>query len=285
MIRLEQSLTDLPGRPPHAQLLGYSALIEAYALDCPSPKRLTAMAPVGQKTTALRKGVEWVLLPRGARFRIPESRIEHLGVALKHEGVDLRVLHQLFSGDIEEELTAWIDTNRAGIYTRKAWFFYEWMTGRRLDIEEPYGVQYVPALDPNYYVVRRGTRSSRHKVTDNLPGVPGFCPLIRRTERLSPDRITGLAQEARRMVSDADPAVLRRAVGFMLLNESKGSFGIEGETPPRNRLERWGRMIAEAKEIRLSVDALIALHRSLFDMKNSYVKTGLRTEGGGCRKA
>lgn len=160
MIRLEQFLTDLPGRPPHAQLLGYSALIEAYALDCPSPKRLTAMAPVGQKTTALREGVEWVLLPRGARFRIPESRIEHLGVALKHEGVDLRVLHQLFSAGIEEELTAWIDTNRAGIYTRKAWFFYEWMTGRRLEIKEPYGVQYVPALDPNYYVVRRGTRSS-----------------------------------------------------------------------------------------------------------------------------
>lgn len=280
MIRLEHFLTDLSGRPPQAQLLGYSALIEAYDLACPPPKRLTAMAAVGQKTTTIREGVEWLLLPRGARFRIPDTRIEHLGVALKHEGVDLRVLHQLFSAGIEEELSTWIDTNRAGIYTRKAWFLYEWMTGKRLDIEEPYGVQYVPALDPNVYVVRRGTRSSRHKVTDNMPGVPGFCPLIRRTERLSPDRISGLATEARRMVSDADPAVLRRAVGFMLLNESKGSFGIEGETPPRNRLERWGRMIAEAKEIRLSIDALIALHRSLFDVKHSYVRLGLRIEGG-----
>lgn len=280
MIRLEHFLTDLPGRPFQAQLLGYSALIEEYSLDCPPPKRLTAIAAVGQKTTTLRDGVEWILFPRGARFKIPDTRIEHLGVALKHEGVDLRVLHQLFSKGIENELSDWINTNRAGIYTRKAWFFYEWITGKRLNIEEPYGVQYVPALDPNYYVVRRGTRSSRHKVTDNMPGVPGFCPLIRRTERLSPDRISGLAQEARRMVSDADPAVLRRAVGFMLLNESKGSFGIEGETPPRNRLERWGRMIAEAKDIRLSVDALIALQRSLFDVKNAYVHLGLRTKGG-----
>lgn len=280
MIRLEHFLSDLPGRPFQAQLLGYSALIEEFNLECPPPKRLTAIAAVGQKTTSVSEGVEWVLLPRGARFRIPELRIEHLGVALKHEGVDLRVLHQLFNAGIEDELTAWIETNRAGIYTRKAWFFYEWMTGNRLAIEEPYGVQYVPALDPNYYVARRGTRSSRHKVTDNLPGVPGFCPLIRRTERLTPDRIQGLAQEARRMVSDADPAVLRRAVGFMLLNESKGSFGIEGETPPRNRLERWGRLIAEAKDIRLSIDTLVALHRSLFDVKHSFVKLGLRSEGG-----
>lgn len=263
-----------------AQLLGYSALIEHYQLDCPPPRRLTAIAAVGQKTTTVREGIEWALLPRGARFRIPETPIEHLGVALKHEGVDLRVLSRLFNTDIEQELAAFIDANRAGLYTRRAWFLYEWMTGRRLPIEEPYGVQYIPLLDPNHYVVRRGPRSTRHKVTDNLPGVPGFCPLIRRTERLAPDRISGLAAEARKMVSDADPAVLRRAVGFMLLNESKGSFGIEGETPPRNRLERWGRMIAEAKDIKLSVETLVLLHRSLFDAKHAFAAFGLRQEGG-----
>ena len=263
-----------------AQLLGYSALIEAYELDCPPPRRLTAIAAVGQKTTYMREGVEWLLLPRGARFRIPETPIEHLGVALKHEGVDLRVINRLFEKDIEEELTAYIDSNRAGLYTRRAWFLYEWMTQKRLPIDEPYGAQYVKLLDPNQYITRRSTRSSRHKVDNNLPGIPEFCPLIRRTERLATDRTTTLATEAREMVSSADPAVLRRAVGFMLLNESKGSFGIEGETPPRNRLERWGRLIAEAKDIPLSIDALVALHRSLFDAKQRMVIYGLRQEGG-----
>lgn len=89
--------------------------------------------------------------------------------------------------------------------------------------------------------------------------MPGFCPLIRRTERLAPDRTATLAAAARAAVSEADPAVLRRAVGFMLLNESRGSFGIEGETPPRNRLERWGRLIAEARDIKLSVKGLETL--------------------------
>jgi Fic family protein len=243
------------------------------------PRRLTAITAVGQKTTIVRDGVEWLLLPRGARFKVPTQPIEHFGVALKHEGVDLRVLSQLFAQPTAPELTSFVASNPAGKYTRRAWFLYEWMTQHTLDVPEPYAVQYIPLLDPNQYLVRRGSRSNRHKVSNNLPGVPGFCPLIRRTERLAPDRIAELAAEARRMISDADPAVLRRAVGFMLLNESKGSFGIEGETPPQNRLERWGRLIAEAKDISLSIDTLEDLHRSLFEQP-SYVRPGLRTEGG-----
>ncbi len=273
---------EIPGRPADVELLGYSALIEAYGLECPTPRRLTAVAPVGQKTTSRREGVDWLLLPRSANYRIPASPIEHLGVALKHEGVDLRVLDRLFTRGVDAELTAFIDANRGGLYTRKAWFLYEWMTGRRLALPDVQGVQYVPLLDPTLYVGRRRpSRSTRHKIDDNLTGVPGFCPLIRRTERLVEDRIAALADEARTMVKDADPAVLRRAVGFMLLNESKGSFGIEGETPPRNRLERWGRLIAEAGGIRLSIPALEDLHRTLFDPKQQrFVTYGLRTTGG-----
>jgi len=82
--------TDLPGRPRNAQLLGYAALIEHDQLVCPPPRRLTALASVSQKSAIVREGVEWLLMPCGARFRIPETPIEHRGVALKHEGVDLR---------------------------------------------------------------------------------------------------------------------------------------------------------------------------------------------------
>lgn len=262
------------------QLLGYSALMDHYALECPPPRRLTAIASVGQKVTTVAEGVEWTLLPRVSRYRVPENPIEHIGVALKHEGVDLRLLNRLFAQPIANELTAYIESNPAGKYTRRAWFIYEWITGNKLKIVEPYGAQYVPVLDPNLYFARRGSRSTRHKVTNNLPGVPGFCPLFRRTERLAPDRIQELAVEAKRLVSDADPAVLRRALGFMLLNESKGSFGIEGERPPRNRLERWGRIIAEAGSIQLSPAALEDLQRSLIEPDQHHVQLGFRQEGG-----
>lgn len=279
-IRLERTMTSyLPGCPADAQLLGYSAIIDAYRLQGPLPRRLTAITSVGRKTTTMREGVEWVLLPRGSRHRVPDGVIEHLGVAIKHEGLDLRVLSQLFQEDVGRDLTDWIRSNPAGIYTRRIWFLYEWMTGARLDVDEPYGVQYVPVLDQNEYFTGRGIRSSRHKVTNNLTGVPGFCPLVRRTERLSIGRIQDLAAEARQVVSTADPAVLRRAVGFLLLNESKGSFDIEGESAPRTRLERWGKLIADAKDITLTPQGLDELQRSLFD-KGAYVRLGYRREGG-----
>ena len=270
----------LPDRPPDAQLLGYAALIDAYQLECPPPRRLTAIASVARNTTRLHGGIEWLLLPRNSGLRAPRAPIEHLGVALKHEGTDLRVLSRLFKQDIARDLIAYVNANRSGIYTRRAWFLYEWMTRRRLAIEEPYGAQYVPAIDPTQYHARTPTRSPRHKIDNNLPGVPGFCPLIRRTERLAPDRTAALAADARVAVSGADPAVLRRAVGFMLLNESRGSFGIEGETPPRNRLERWGRIIAEARDTKLSISSLENLQRSLFDPKQAFVAYGLRQAGG-----
>ena len=265
---------------PRGALLGYSALIDHYGLNVPLPRRLTVIAPVGQKTTKLRDGVEWLLLPRNANFRFPDTAIAHLGVALKHEGTDLRVLSKLFNPGIENELTLFIQSRPAGLYTRRAWFLFEWMTGRRLPIEDLRSIQYAPALDPSAYVTVPGARSSRHKIDDNMPGVREFCPLIRRTERLSMERTQGLATAAKEAVSVADPTVLRRAAGFLLLNESKGSFGIEGETPPRNRLERWGRLIAGAKDIRLSIDRLAELHRSLFDAGQFAVDYGLRTTGG-----
>ena len=272
----------IPGRPDHAQLLGYAQLIEAYSLDCPPPRRMTALLAIGQKTTVMREGAEWVLLPRNAKYRVPEQRIEHVTVALKHEGVDLRVLSRLFRHpDVATELARFIAGNPRGLYTRRAWFLYEWMTGDRLPLADVQGVPYIPMLDPNQYIVRRPSRSPRHKINNNLPGVSGFCPLIRRTERLGEDRIGQLKTEAMETVARADPAILRRATGFLLLNESKGSFGIEGETPPRNRLERWGRVIADAKDVDLSIDSLERLHRSLFDPESErFVVYGLRGVGG-----
>ncbi|MDE2442323.1 MAG: Fic family protein, partial [Betaproteobacteria bacterium] len=262
--------------------MGYAQLIEAFDLDCPPPRRMTALMPIGQKRTEFREGVEWVLLPRNANYRVPETPIEHLTVALKHEGLDLRVLSKLFvCPGIEGQLEDLIQGNPRGQYTRRAWFLFEWMQGRQLDLPDVEGVPYISLLDPNQYIARRPTRSRRHKVDNNLPGVSGYCPLIRRTERLNDDRIAGLQDEARETVSRADPATLRRATSFLLLNESKGSFGIEGETPPRNRLERWGKIIADAGGVSLSLPNIERLHRSLFDPKEQrFVVYGLRQRGG-----
>ena len=260
--------------------LGYAALIAHYKLRCPPPRRLLATASGRHRSMLRVNGVEWLLLPRSSGLRVPDTPIQHLGVALKHEGVDLRVLAALFRQAARPDIVAFILANPRGQYVRRAWFFYEWLTGDTLPIDPLQTMEYVPALDPTRYFTRFPTRSARHRVNDNMPGVPAFCPLIRRTDRLSGQHTQALATEARHVVDTADPAVLRRAVAYMVLNESKGSFEIEGEVPSGNRLERWGQVISAAATLDLTIDTLESLQRSLFDRQQRFVRLGLRTRGG-----
>jgi hypothetical protein len=64
----------------------------------------------------------------------------------------------------------------------------------------------------------------------------------------------------------------------MLLADSRASFEIEGERPPRNRLERWGRAVLEAGKIPLTLDEIIRLQRVLIE-DTRFVRAGLRPDG------
>jgi hypothetical protein len=64
----------------------------------------------------------------------------------------------------------------------------------------------------------------------------------------------------------------------MLLADSRASFEIEGERPPRNRLERWGRAVLQAGKNRLTLDEIIRLQGVLIE-DTRFVRTGLRPDG------
>lgn len=258
--------------------VGYAGLVAAYALDCPVPRRALAVATFGVKRVVISGGTEWLVHARG-RLRVPSRPIDHLTLALKHEELDLRVLDRLFRRIAVAELAGLVAENPNGVHARRAWFLYEWMTGESLPLDPVRGLQYVPVLDPTRYFVARPRRSTRQLVDDNLPGVSGFCPVVRRTERLTEARFTSLRESARATMTTADPAVLRRAIAYMLLSESKGSFGIEGESPPQTRLERWGSIVAAAGGVELSIAELERLQRALFD-RSPIVALGVRKEGG-----
>ena len=63
-----------------------------------------------------------------------------------------------------------------------------------------------------------------------------------------------LSQEAVRNIGQTHPDLLSRAAAFLLLKDSKASYTIEGESPPHNRIERWGRIIGEAGSRALSIE-------------------------------
>jgi Fic family protein len=272
----QRVVTAFRGRqlPEPAWPVGYAQLIERYSLRVPLPPRLAAISVKYRKTETDR----WLLL--GSRSEIPDTLRAHLTVALKWEGVDLAVLAQLFRDVHPTELTELIVDQPKSAYGRRIWFLYEWVTGERLPIPDLGKATAVPVLDPSLqFALSGGDLSSRHKVTNNLPGTPDFCPLVRRSNVLESYDVEELRSDVGDVLGRTHPDVIQRAGDFLLLADSRASFKIEGERPSADRLQRWGYAIRDAGQTELSIDEILRLQLVIIG-DTRFVKLGLRDEDG-----
>jgi hypothetical protein len=133
----------------------------------------------------------------------------------------------------------WVQSEPTGAYARRAWFLWEWLTGRSLALPDAGPVAYADALDPEFHMTAKAKPSRRHRINDNIPGVPGCAPMVRRTQRIDALRAQGIDAEARALVESCDPTVLARAVRYLYTKETKSSFGIEREAATGQRAERF----------------------------------------------
>lgn len=259
--------------PERATPAGYAALIHAYGLNVPLPRTLSA---IGERHR-LTEAESWrIYTPRHA----PEASLEaHLIFALKHEGVDLAVLKRLFLAIGAGAIETIVKAAPTGSYARRIWFLYEWLTGLRLDLPDAVRGVYAEVVDPKLQYAASGKTSSRHRVKDNLPGTPDFCPLIFRTELLERFLAMNLRERAQDAVTAVPRDLLARTAAFLLLKDSKSSFAIEGESPPQDRIQRWGRAIGESGKQPIDLDELLRLQRIVIGDAR-FVHLGLRTEGG-----
>ena len=259
--------------PVEATPAGYAALIGAYGIRVPLPRILTA---TGDRHRLIEKDGWRIYSPRHA----PNASLEgHLTFALKHEGLDLAVLKRLFDATGPAPIEALVKAKPTGAYARRVWFLYEWLTGRRLNLPNADRGAYAPVVDPDRQFTAHPETSSRHRVKNNLPGTPEFCPLVFRTETLN--RLVDMELQARAQEAvDAVPKdLLARTAAFLLLKDSRSSFAIEGEHPPQDRIQRWGRAIGQAGRQPIDLDELLRLQRIVIGDAR-FVQLGLRAEGG-----
>ncbi len=260
--------------PGPGRLAGYAALIHKYGLAVPLPETLTA---IGLHHRIIRQDGWRMLTPRHQ----PEHSLQgHLTFALKHERLDLAVLKRLFLTLDTRVIQSIVSAKPNGIYARRIWFLYEWLTGQTLDVPISLGsVKYVPAMEPSKYLTGKGTRSPRQRVINNLPGNPDFCPVVAKTPLLDQFAALDLAAAAARAVQPVPSDLLSRAAAFLLLEDSKASYFIEGENPPQSRIQRWGRAIGEAGKRLLDLEELLRLQRIVIG-DTRFIQMGLRLEGG-----
>ena len=166
-----------------------------------------------------------------------------------------------------------------GAYARRIWFFYEWLSEKRLDLPDLETGTYVSVLDPKLQWSIPGEHTRRQRVINNLPGTKNFCPLVFHTPRIDHYMKMDLTAKAWDVLNQIPKDVLSRTAAFLLLKDSRASYVIEGENPPHSRVERWGRIIGEAGKEILTMEELVRLQDVVIG-DSRFVRLGYRDKGG-----
>lgn len=218
----------------------------------------------------------------GRRQKVQDGRVEdiyppqywpgekigdHLEFALKHDGVNLSSLRIIFDAVEQDELVDYIESKPTGKYARRIWFLYEFLTDRRLPIDDLSRGNYIEALESGiYYTLSRGEKSRRHRVINNLLGPREFCPIVRRTEKLGEMDQTDFRERCEKIVESYPPQLLRRALSYLYSKETKSSFEIENIKPDASRTEKFMASLEMARQQDFcDKQSLIALQNQIVD--------------------
>lgn len=263
--------------PEKGVLAGYAFLLrfieEQIGKLLPLPRQLAMITEKHQRYNTS----EWQVFTK--RHKPKNDVLNHVVFALKYEGIDLLILKttfQLLEKNTIEEAVMEMPTSQ---YFRKIWFLYEWLFNIKLNIPDLKKGTYVDVLNPELQYAGPVTNSGRHRVKNNLPGTPEFCPLIRKTEKLENFINSRLDEAIHKGLNDRDKDIIRRTAAFLLLKDSKASFAIEGEIPPNMRARNWGKAIGLAGKKALTLAEIERLQHIVIGSKK-LKRMGFRTEEG-----
>lgn len=260
--------------PGATRLAGCAALVHRLGVSAPVRHRSCVSSRYVKGSQRVEDS--WTVFDQ--RYWPGDDLIDHLHFALRHEPLDLLVLKRVFEALPPAAVNAIARRVPKSASLRRAWYLYETLTGRMLDVDDAARATTVDLLDPKAYFTSSPQLSKRHRVRDNLLGNARCCPVIRRTPALEQYLKLDLATKARHTIGRTGAHLIARAASFMLLADSRASFEIEGERAPRNRLERWGRAVLQAGKRDLTLPEIIRLHGVLIE-DTRFIHAGLRPDG------
>ena len=223
--------------------IGYSRLIAIGELRVTPPRRLAyASSSVNRRVDS----ESHILFPNSVAF--DDTPVGHLEFALRHEGVNLEIIDAAFEHIEPEELIARLRATPSGEQIRRACFLWEWLTGKALDAGVSVRGGYVDLFAPDvYYTAPQPVNSPRYRVRNNAPGTPWFCPVVHRAAIPDDPPLRDLLLEAQSALDAMqDPDLYKRALAFLYLSETRGSYAIESETPSSDKQERFVQLLKRA---------------------------------------
>ena len=231
MIKLSMDNTNL--KPA-----GYAELIHRYRLEVIPNWHQSLIALSGTHRINTTDGIVEEVYP--LKYWPGEELGDHLEFALKYDGVNLEILVFLFEAIDEEEMLQYISSKPTGKYARRIWYLFEFLTAKRLPLDNLSQGNYVDILDSDrYYTVDPAQKIQRQRVNDNLLGKPSFCATIRRTKKLEQFEHANFHERVQKIISAYSIQQLKRALSYLYTKETKSSFAIEKVRTSSSRTERF----------------------------------------------
>lgn len=256
----------------NGEAIGLHKLIDEFSLPVKRPAVRSEVVRGARKTRI----ADGIVLEQYPPTYAPADLFGHLRFAMRYEPIDLAVLDVLFQKIERSVFEAWIKSEPVGKYARRVWYLYELLTGLVLDIPDVPPTENVMLLDPKLHITATGRRVRRQRIIDNLLGNRDYCPMIRRTDKLTAAMAQELCQEAKSIIDGADPSLLARAVHYLFTKETKSSFAIEGEVPSVDRTLRFVAALGHAGDFNTSdKQAFVQLQNSIVDPR--YAQKDWRT--------
>jgi hypothetical protein len=198
-----------------------------------------------------------------------DSPLNHFEFALKYDGVHMDFFQAVLKCIPVKDIVKFIKSAPNFKYSRKIGFWYEFLTGKHLPIEDRPIINYVDLIDSKRYFTGVNVKNSRWRINNNLLGDVGFCPTIKRTKVISQALESNFSETLRELSKNYSPEILNRANNYLYKKETRSSYQIEKEEPTPERIERFVSLLSNAgkKDIRdlLSEDSLVTLQNQIVD--------------------
>ena len=246
--------------------VGYKAISEKLGLHILPHYRESYIAKQGRGKTIIDNHHEIHIYPKSYALKNENDLLENLEFALKYDGINLEIIKAFFEKTEKSNIVKYIQTQPTGIYSRKIWYFYEFLMNDQLPLKDCQRIKHVDLVDSKTYFTSTPIKSPRHAINDNLLGNNKFCPLVRRTEKIEHFIKSNLDNKVRTLLEKYDPHLIARACNYLYTKETMSSYQIEKEQPDKNRITRFIILLQQAHTIEsLSKEKLIELQNVIVD--------------------
>ena len=163
-------------------MIGYEQLLSRIEVRMPALARPARVKPV----TRVEAMPDLLAVPKHVAPAEDASILEHALFALKHEGVNLAILHEAVKLVPAADLTFALTEQPKAANLRRLAFIWEKANGAQLPLPWPNtGGNYVDMFDPQeHYTGQVWEKSARLRVNFNGLGPYSYCPVVLRDGEL-----------------------------------------------------------------------------------------------------